>query len=553
MSLSILHDRLTKNLGRPLLMSVTGAERLAQMITDAEPSAFDRPGRLDAWRKARSKTASHEDLAELEMLPPGGAAYAPMWLGEPDDELEWGMAIKDGIATLCINTAIDAQGEYWCGAWYHGYDTISAAIQQALDDPRVEGIFIHMDSPGGVVHDGIFQLTELIRENRASAGGKSIHVHAELMASAAYWIGSQCDRLTASRTGMVGSIGAVMLHTDVSGALDKAGIKVTPVQGGERKTEFANFKPLDDEAKANLQAMIDQAYSDFVGEVVAGRPSLSAGDLYATEARLYDARNDQSDHSAMAHGLIDAIESEAAAYQALLDEISPDTPAAGLTPTNATQSSVQIMETDMSAQQQALAALSGDGKAQDRIAAAIALLPKGSTARGILLGDGPMKARIQRAKAAIASAISAKDTEEDVEDEDPDKEVEDEDAEDEDPDKDAEDEDPDEDAEDEDPDKDAEDEDPDEDAEDEDDMARAKAILALPEAKGRSALAQELAFEKGITVARAKTLLGKAVRSKARATVTDPDISTNGSGKTEGSADDLATKVLASAKAAHIL
>ncbi len=555
MSFSALHDRLTKNLGRPLLMSVSGAERIAQLILGAEPSALDRPARFEAWKRARSQQLSEEEIAEMATMPPGGMAYAPMWLGEPDDELEWGVSLKDGIATLCVNTAIDAEGEYWCGAWYHGYDTISAAIQQSLDDPRVEGIFIHMDSPGGVVHDGIFQLTELIRNNRAAAGGKPIHVHAELMASAAYWIGSQCDRVTASRTGMVGSIGAVMLHNDMSGALDKAGIKVTPVQGGQRKTEFANFKPLDDEAKENLQAMIDQAYSDFVTEVTAGRPSLSEGELYATEARLYDAYNDKDDHSALAHGLIDAIESEAQAYQALLDAISPHTPAAGSTPTNATQSSVHKTETDMSAIMKALAALSGDGKAQDRIAAAIACLPKGSTARGILLGDGPMKARIQRAKTALAAEADPEDAEGDdpepgAEGDEPENNAEgegDDEAEGEEPEEEAE---GDDEAEGEEPEEEAEGDD--EEAE-EDEAEKAKAILALDEAAGRRALAQELAFTKGITVEQAKTLLSKAPKAKSRATPQDPDIAPNGGGSDKGSAKSLAAEVLASGAAANVI
>lgn len=534
MSLPAIRAQLRKQLGRPLLMSVIGAEQFVQMAFDDAP-------------------------VEVESPHPEAASYAPIWLGEPDDDLGWGMTLKNGVALLCIEGPLFAHGETFWGHTFHGYDTIAAALTQAFEDPRVEGIFIHMDSPGGVVHDGLFELTQLIRDNRAAAGGKPVHVHADMMASAAYWIGSQADRVTANRTGNVGSIGAVIVHTDVSGALDRQGVRVTPVQGGARKTEFASFKPLDEEAQRHLQAKVDQAYSDFVHEVNLGRPSLSEAELYATEARLLDAHNDQEDHSAIAHGLIDAIERESAAFQVLIDLVSTDTPAAGLTPTNVTQSSVRQMETAMSALTKALAALSGDGKAPDRIASALAILSGsgvGKKATAILAGEGPTKTRILRAKNALLAAMEDDAEEEEAEGDDPEAEGEDPEAEGDDPDaedEDAEGDDPD--AEDEE----AEGDDPDaedEDAEGDDSekaMARAKAILALPEAKGRQALATELAFTKGMTAAKAGRILRAAGKVTGRATPTDPKLSSNGNGPKAGTPDALANEVLAAAKAAQVL
>ncbi len=547
-----LQARFSSMIGRPLLMMPQGAEQIAQLIMQAEPTAFNSPMRFEAWRRARGTRpapAAFDDDDVIAQspppLPPGGLAYAPMWMGEPDDELDWGMSLKDGVACLCVDTAIDAKGEDWCGTWYHGYDSLHAAVSTAMEDPRVEGLFIHMDSPGGVVEDGIFKLTELMREARAANGGKPIHVHGELIASAAYWIGSQADRITASRTAAVGSIGAVMIHQDVSGAMAKHGIRVTPIQGGRRKTEFASFQGLDEEAIINLQAMIDQVYRDFVGEVVAGRPALNEDLLYETEARLFDARNDLADHSGLDHGLIDAIESEEAAFDNLRALISKNTPAAGSTPTIDSQSRERNKENAMSSTRKALAALSGDGKATDRIAAAIELLPKGSAARGILLGSGATETRISRAKVKLAEQLDDENANQDPDpdaNDDPDNSTN---GEGDDPDPDAED-DPDPDAED-DPDPDAEDEpdpdaddDPDPDAEDEpdDEMARAQAILDLPEATGREALAKKLAFQKGMTVANAKDLLATAPKG-GRRKVEDPNISGNaGGGGNSASPDD---------------
>jgi signal peptide peptidase SppA len=535
---SALHARLGSLIGRPLLMTPQGAEQLANLFMQALPEG-------NGSASGGVRPDQNAFFSEPPPPPPGGHAYVPMWLGEPDDELEWGMALKDGVATLKIDTPLFAEGEAWWGHWYHGYDSLQRAISNAMEDPRVEGIFVHIDSPGGVVHDGLYQLSELMRETRAGNGGKPIHVHGELIASAAYWIGSQADRITASRTAAVGSIGAVMLHHDVSGAMEKWGIRVTPIQGGRRKTEFASFHGLDEEAIANLQAMIDQVYRDFVRDVNVGRPSLDEGALYETEARLFDARNDLADHSGLDHGLIDAIETEEAAFDQLRALISKNTPAAGSTPTIDSQSRERNKENAMSSTRKALAALSGDGKATDRIAAAIELLPKGSAARGILLGSGATETRISRAKVKLAEQLDDENANEDPDpdaNDDPDNSTNgegndpDPDAEDG-PDPDAEDE-PDPDAEDE-PDPDAED-DPDPDAEDEpdDEMARAQAILDLPEARGCEALARKLAFQKGMTVANAKDLLATAPKG-GRRKVEDPNISGNaGGGGNSASPDD---------------
>lgn len=184
----------------------------------------------------------------------------------------------------------------------------------------------------------------------------------------------------------------------------------------------------------------------------------------------------------------------------------------------------------MSAIKKALAALSGNGKATERIATAIGLLPPGNAARGILLASGSTANRIARAKLKLAEQMDDPDAEDPEMDEDPDVEGDDPNAED---DPDAEGDDPD--AEGDDPnaedDPDAEGDDPeaegdDPDAEDEK-MARAEKIINLKSAKGREAMAQKLAFMKNMTVRQADSLLKAAPRGSRRS-MTDPDLSAGG-------------------------
>jgi ClpP class serine protease len=53
--------------------------------------------------------------------------------------------------------------------------------------------------------------------------------------------------------------------------LEDMGLRVTVVSAGRYKAEGNPFAPLSDEAKANMQARVDEAYADFVRDVAAGR------------------------------------------------------------------------------------------------------------------------------------------------------------------------------------------------------------------------------------------------------------------------------------------
>ncbi|MDJ0921053.1 MAG: S49 family peptidase [Henriciella sp.] len=288
---------------RPLLLTPAAAEQLANLVGEVRGG----PGET----KKRTRFANAEPRTEA-------VAYAPLWMGDSDEVLDWGMTLKDGVAILNIDSSLYPEGWGSGDWWWHGYDTIEAALTLAFADPRVRAVFITMQSPGGLVSEGLWTIAKLIRDNRAQAGGKPVHVHCRYCASAAYWIGSQADWITAGPDAAIGSIGAVILHFDESAAMERWGYKVTPIQFGARKTEFASFKPLDDEAVTNLQAMVDQSGRQFVEAVELGRPMMTAQTSLATEARIFDADHDDPAHSALAIGLIDEVTTEREAFADLV-------------------------------------------------------------------------------------------------------------------------------------------------------------------------------------------------------------------------------------------
>lgn len=147
-------------------------------------------------------------------------------------------------------------------------DRLRGAFHSALADESVLAIVLDVDSPGGQVD----LVTELANEIRGARGTKPILAVANtLAASAAYWIAAQADELYVTQSGEVGSIGVFAAHDDISGALEKAGVKTTLISAGKHKVEANPFEPLSEEARAAIQARVDDSYRMFVHDVAKGR------------------------------------------------------------------------------------------------------------------------------------------------------------------------------------------------------------------------------------------------------------------------------------------
>jgi signal peptide peptidase SppA len=156
-----------------------------------------------------------------------------------------------------------------------------ANFQQAISDPSVRAVVLHVDSPGGSV-DGTQELANAIFQAR---GQKPIIALADgMMASAAYWVGSAADRVyMTSDTTVMGSIGVVAAHVDVSKAEEQMGVKVTEITAGEYKRIASNHAPLSQEGRNTIQDQVDQIYEVFLGDV-AKHLGTSPEDVHARMA-----------------------------------------------------------------------------------------------------------------------------------------------------------------------------------------------------------------------------------------------------------------------------
>ena len=141
-------------------------------------------------------------------------------------------------------------------------------FRDAMNDPNISGVVIDIDSPGG----SVFGVAELWATVRASRGIKPIVAFANSMAaSAAYWVATAADEIVVTPGGEVGSIGVLTGHADISKQLEMEGEKVTLISAGKKKVDGNPFEPLSDEARADIQARVDDYYESFVSAVAQGR------------------------------------------------------------------------------------------------------------------------------------------------------------------------------------------------------------------------------------------------------------------------------------------
>jgi capsid assembly protease len=471
-SQSMLARMVAQHQGRPVLMTPDALHVVAEQLRliGAQDEAPRRFGLAAIARMFKPEPAAMDDddlrpaMSAGDLFDYQGAMLRPSLVGINPARITvegWGFVIVDDVAIIQMHGAIPEAGGEYCGDFWHGYDTIAEAVRQASADARAKAILLWQKSPGGVVCGGLD-----VAANAITNAGKPVHVFADQSCSAAYWLASGATQIHASRYAMIGSIGAVILHEDISGALERAGVVISSITFGSEKVAGNWWTALSDATRATLQAEIDQIGRDFVAKVCAGRPALSPETVIATQAGVFLGAHDEAARSALAIGLIDTIQTDViaaldvvvsslAAPVPMSEPVAPPpnvAPPAGSATVPQSPALSTPKEATMAKRNPQIAAIMAEAEASsdDKLARIQAIMDEEEEA------------------SAESEDVPVEDEEED--DAAPEASV---------------------------------------------DAKTAKAIIALPEAKGREALANHLAFEPGMTVVKAKATLALATKATA--------------------------------------
>jgi capsid assembly protease len=187
-------------------------------------------------------------------------------------------------------------------------DTFRDQFRAFVSDPSVSSILVNIDSPGGVA-DLVMETGREIREAREFK--PVITIANTMAASAALWLASQGSEFYITDSGLTGSLGVFQVHMDYSEQEKSKGITKTILKAGNAKA--ASQEPLNEHTRANLQAMVDDCYLDFVNEVALGR------DLDFDNVREnFGDGGIVSPREAVRVGMVDGIKT----YESLLGEMS---------------------------------------------------------------------------------------------------------------------------------------------------------------------------------------------------------------------------------------
>lgn len=155
------------------------------------------------------------------------------------------------------------------GGWgVESTDRILATVEAAVGHKGVSGVLLDVNSPGGSSY-GLQEFATRLRELRDVK--PIVAIGNPLAASAAYWTASAAKRIAVTPSGDMGHIGVWSLHMDYSQFLSEAGIKPTFIFAGKHKVDGNPFEPLSDEARADMQASVNETYDQFIDAVAQNR------------------------------------------------------------------------------------------------------------------------------------------------------------------------------------------------------------------------------------------------------------------------------------------
>ena len=174
-------------------------------------------------------------------------------------------------------------------------------LKLASEDEENAGLLLRIHSPGGTV-SASETLHHLIRTYREKTGRPVVAYLQGVAASGGYYAAVASDELVSHPVAITGSIGVIMAGVNVSGLMERFGIRDQTFTSGAYKDSGSMLREMRDDERAYLQAVVDELEEAFRAAVEAGRPKLSAESVAAlADGRIYTASR------ALELGLVDAL------------------------------------------------------------------------------------------------------------------------------------------------------------------------------------------------------------------------------------------------------
>ena len=183
---------------------------------------------------------------------------------------------------------------------------------------RVKAVILRINSPGGTTtgSEALFASTRKLAKRKPV-----VAVLGTVAASGGYIAALGADHIVARGNTITGSIGVIFQWPQVTGLLDKIGVKMESIKSAPLKGEPQPFTVTTEEARKALQATVKDSFEWFVSLVSDRRPLDGAQARVLADGRIYTGRE------AVKNKLVDEVGGEDAALKWLQEKhrIKPGT------------------------------------------------------------------------------------------------------------------------------------------------------------------------------------------------------------------------------------
>ncbi len=181
------------------------------------------------------------------------------------------------------------------------FATDEAVVQlarRARKDPRVRGVLLHIDSPGG----SALASDRMHRELAHLAADKPVVAcMANVAASGGYYVAAPAHAIVAEPTTITGSIGVVAARFSPAPLLEKLGVVTERLAYGKHAGLLDPMGVLGEDETRALDHEIEGIYDAFVQVVADGRKKSTDDVRAVAEGRVWTGKD------ALGHGLVDKL------------------------------------------------------------------------------------------------------------------------------------------------------------------------------------------------------------------------------------------------------
>ncbi len=170
-------------------------------------------------------------------------------------------------------------------------EDLTTKIMEKMDEIKksksYKEILFVMSSPGGSP-TASEELSEYLKSYQKD---KNITMYIEsIAASGGYYIASAIRPLYANKNAIVGSIGVIMPHYNLSELAEKIGIKEDYLAVGKHKKPISFFRDIDEEnRKYMMEHLLKPTYENFIDSVASNRQISKEKLLPFTDGKIYIA------------------------------------------------------------------------------------------------------------------------------------------------------------------------------------------------------------------------------------------------------------------------